>query len=203
MFVDALLTRADLRSASLQQIRAWLTNLDHAILVGANATSAEFWGCSLNRAHLYSTTLRDTKFIRSKPWEANLFWSPNQDTVKPACFNFPKIEGINDLLNIIRDLRTAYTGNTTLYFRGESREFDELKPSVMRTPNKDMPPLKLFEAEMLTDLLTKQPDAFNALDSASSQWVMAQHHRLQTRLLDITRNPLVALFFASDNHDFI
>ena len=200
MFVNSRLTRADLHSASLNGTRVWMTNLDHAKLVGASAASAEFWQCSLDRAHLYSTNLRDARFILSKPWQANLFWNPNQDTVKTATLKIQTINGINDLLTVVRDLRTVYSGNTTLYFRGESREFDALKPSVMRNPKPTMPPLKLFEAEMLTDLLTQQPDAFNSLGSTWSQWVMAQHHRLQTRLLDITRNPLVALFFASNDH---
>ena len=88
-----------------------------------------------------------------------------------------------------------------LYFRGESREFEELKPSVMRKPKPGQLSLRSVESEMLDDLLTRQPDAFSGFNSALSQWVMAQHHLLNTRLLDITRNPQVALFFASNDHE--
>ena len=72
-----------------------------------------------------------------------------------------------------------------------------LSPSVLREPEEpDYPDLRKVEGEMLNDLLTRQPDSFNGLGTALAEWVLAQHYRLPTRFLDITRNPLVALFNA-------
>ena len=175
--------------------------MDSAILAGTNAKGAEFWECDLNRTHLYSTNLDDVRFIRSRPWRANLFWTPDQQSLQPATLEVDTINGLNDLLAVMRDLQTAYNDEVTLYFRGESREFEELKPSVMRKPQEGQPSLRPVESEMLNDLLTRQPDAFSGLNSVLSQWVMAQHHLLRTRLLDITRNALVALLFASNDDE--
>ena len=196
-FVGGSLRGAKLWSAQLTDAKVWSVDLTAAQLVGANLKGAQFWQCNLQGTHLYSADLVGTDFVESRPWTALLFLPPQN---RPASVSFDReiVNGIDDLLNGCREFRQEHGDDIVLYFRGESRCSWDLRPSVMRVTPDGETPLRSAEGEMLNDLMIREPEAFNGLGSALAQWVLAQHHGLKTRLLDITRNPLVALFNACD-----
>ena len=85
--------------------------------------------------------------------------------------------------------------NEALFFRGHPDPNYRLKPSIMRSP-------KLYrnESKLYNELLIECPDDFEKCHSHLEKLVKMQHYGLPTRLLDITRNPLVALYFACVSH---
>ena len=200
LFAQTILRDAKPRSANFNGAKFLLSELDGAQFVAADLRGAQLWRCSLGGTHLYNADLTGTDFLQSRPWRAHLFLPTGQGDVGSTSFDRRNIDGIEDLLIRCREFRKVHGHDIALYFRGESSSSWDLRPSVMRDNPNGEASLRLVEGEMLNDLMTRQPESFSQLESAFAQWVIAQHHGLRTRLLDITRNPLVALYYACNGH---
>lgn len=82
--------------------------------------------------------------------------------------------------------------NIQLFFRGHSNVNHILIPSILRNQK-----LKDNECKIYNELIIECPYDFEKCHTHLEKLVLMQHYGLPTRLLDITRNPLIALFFAS------
>lgn len=77
------------------------------------------------------------------------------------------------------------------FFRGHDAVSYRLQPSLFRTATN-----RKHEKILLRELISIHPSEFSSDEGVFEKLVRMQHYSLPTRLLDITTNPLVALFFA-------
>lgn len=83
-----------------------------------------------------------------------------------------------------------------VFYRGHADHRFSLEPSLFRrNPDGGVPRYLRNEAVMVRELLTAHPDEFRSDTFMIDRLVRMQHYGLPTRLLDVTSNPLVALYF--------
>ncbi len=118
-----------------------------------------------------------------------------------VAYNDDKVElhffsSISDISSFISSLMMddGRDEGRLFFYRGHANANYILRPSIMRTSG-----LQKNESTLYNELLINCPEEFEKCNNHLEKLVKMQHYGLPTRLLDITRNLLVALFFACES----
>ena len=103
---------------------------------------------------------------------------------------------INNLRNLQDQLKDKLNG-VGLFFRGHANKEWDLTPGIYRNNT-----VLQKEHFLVHDIIRHCPTEFQGCNSSFEKLVKMQHYELPTRLLDISMNPLVGLYFAVNGEEF-
>ena len=102
-----------------------------------------------------------------------------------------EISSVSDLLEILKEIGEPKQGHTR-FFRGQADVRWRMLPGIYR---KGCEYLIENEHKIIKDTFTNCPDDFSPDDTLFEKLVKLQHYGYATRLLDLTANALIALYF--------
>lgn len=106
-----------------------------------------------------------------------------------------EITSVNEYIEQINSLNNNKNNpGSLLFFRGQAVDYWDIRPSIYRDN------MLSVEHHLMSEPLRQVPNEFQNLGGSFEIMEKYQHYGMCTRLLDITTNPLVALYFACEHY---
>lgn len=106
-----------------------------------------------------------------------------------------EITSVDEYMKEISKLnRDKKNPNAQLFFRGQAVDYWDIRPSIFRDS------MLSIEHYLMSEPLRQVPSEFVNLGDSFEIMEKYQHYGMCTRLLDMTTNPLVALYFACERY---
>lgn len=203
-FDGVQLSRVVLRRVDLRDKKFGLSNLS-----GADLHEAHVCGSKFDEANLTGA-----KLSGSRIWKAQLF--NNEHIVRTPgveSMALPAIENVPDYLHNLFCIHREASGELELsnsdlaprvpagssyevYYRGHGGDGWCLRPTVARCKR-----YTEGESDLMSRLASRHPEEFREDSVYFQRLVRARHFELPTRLLDVTSDPLTALYYATQTTD--
>lgn len=108
------------------------------------------------------------------------------------CLSSVEIKTIESVKQFLEILQEDKFGDKQIVFRGQSDSNWGLTPSLFRN--------NYYKKEdiMYKEIVTLIPNEFSDLKTTYEKLIKMQHYEYPTRLLDLTSNPLIALYFTCE-----